>query len=319
MGEITVVGSINIDIVAFTNHYPQHGETVFGKKMMTLPGGKGANQAVASACLGKKVNMIGSIGRDLYGDNVINSLTAKGVNTSYVKRVDGSSTGCAIITVDQTAENTMLVIKGANDELTGKDIQAAFSTINNSKVLLVQMEIPEEAVIESMIQARNKGMFVVLDPAPADGITERALQYADLIVPNKQETKQLTGIDVIDLDSAHQAAEYFNQIGIKNSIIKMGDKGSLVYDNGKTEYVKAIPVTAVDTVGAGDSFAGALASALADGANLIASVNFANIVAALKVTKQGAQKVPSIDKINEFCIKRGISHYLLELPNHKLV
>ncbi|MGG3159758.1 ribokinase [Priestia megaterium] len=312
MGEITVVGSINVDIVAFTNHHPNRGETIFGEKMMTLPGGKGANQAVASASLGKKVNMIGSIGRDLYGDNVINSLTAKGVNTSYVKRVDDSSTGCAIITVDHTAENTMLVVKGANDDLTVKDIQTAFSTINNSTVLLVQMEIPEEAVIESMIQARNKGMFIVLDPAPADGITERALQYADLIVPNKQETKQLTGIDVIDLESAHQAAEYFNQIGIKNSIIKMGDKGSLVYANGKTDYVEAIPVTAVDTVGAGDSFAGALASALADGADLIEAVKFANIVAALKVTKQGAQKVPSIDLVNEFCTERGITHYLLE-------
>jgi len=312
MGEITVVGSINVDIVAFTNHYPNRGETIFGREMMTLPGGKGANQAVASARLGKKVNMIGSVGRDLYGDNVIKSLKEKGINTSYVKRVDDSSTGCAIITVDQTAENTMLVVKGANDDLTVKDIQAAFSTISNSKVLLVQMEIPEEAVIESMIQARNKGMFVVLDPAPADGNTKRVLQYADLIVPNKQETKQLTGIDVIDLDSAYQAAEYFNQIGIKNSIIKMGDKGSLVYVNGKTDYVEAISVKAVDTVGAGDSFAGALASALADGADLISAVKFANIVAALKVTKQGAQKVPSIDLVNEFCVERGITHYLLQ-------
>jgi ribokinase len=313
MGDITVVGSINVDIVAFTNHYPKRGETIFGKKMLTLPGGKGANQAITSARLGKKVHMIGSIGCDLYGDTIINSMRENRINTSYVKRVQESSTGCAIITVDHTAENTMLVVKGANDDLTAEDIQVAFSKINNSKILLVQMEIPEEAVIESMIQARQKGMFVILDPAPADGITERALQYADLIVPNKQETKQLTGIDVTDLDSAYQAAEYFGRMGIKNSIIKMGDKGSLVYENGKTEYVQAIRVTAVDTVGAGDSFAGALASALSDGADLVEAVKFATIVAALKVTKLGAQAgVPTIDQVNEFCAKRGISNYLLE-------
>ncbi|MGE8081668.1 ribokinase [Peribacillus loiseleuriae] len=313
MGEITVVGSINVDIVAFTNHYPNRGETIFGKKMVTLPGGKGANQAVASARLGKKVNMIGAIGIDLYGETMIKSMKENGLSTSYIKQVRESSTGCAIITIDHTAENTMLVVKGANDDLTANDIQDAFAKINNSKVLLVQMEIPEEAVIESMIQARNKGMFVVLDPAPADGITERALQYADLIVPNKQETKQLTGIEVSDLDSAHQAAEYFNRMGVKNSIIKMGDKGALVYESGKTEYIEAIRVTAVDTVGAGDSFAGALASALADGTDLVTAAKFANIVASLKVTKQGAQAgVPTIEKVNEFCVERGISHYLLE-------
>lgn len=311
MSEITVVGSINVDIVVFTDHHPNCGETIFGKKMVTLPGGKGANQAVTSARLGKKVHMIGSVGTDFYGETMIKSMKENGLNVSSVKRVQENSTGCAIITIDQTAENTMLVIKGANDDLTANDIQIAFSKINNSKVLLVQMEIPEDAVIEAMIQARNKGMFVVLDPAPADGITERALQYADLIVPNKQETKQLTGIDVLDLDSAHQAAEYFNRMGVKNSIIKMGDKGSLVYEGGKTEYIEAMRVAAVDTVGAGDSFAGALASALADGTDLVTAARFANIVAALKVTKQGAQAgVPTIEKVNEFCVERGVSHYL---------
>ncbi|MBD1382009.1 ribokinase [Metabacillus arenae] len=313
MGEITVVGSINVDIVSFTNQYPNRGETIFGRKMVTLPGGKGANQAVASARLGKTVNMIGSIGCDLYGDTMIRALKENHVNTSFVKQVNNTSTGCAIITVDHTAENTMLVVKGANDDLTSKDIRDAFSKINNSKVLLVQMEIPEEAVIESMIQAKNKGMLVVLDPAPADGITERALHYADLIVPNKQETKQITGIDISDLDSAFQAAEYFNQIGVKNSIIKMGEKGSLVYQSGNTEYIEAIQVKAMDTVGAGDSFAGALAFALSDGTDIAAAAKFANIVAALKVTKQGAQAgVPTIEEVNKFCEERGISHYLFE-------
>ncbi|SDM92475.1 ribokinase [Fictibacillus solisalsi] len=313
MGEITVVGSINIDIVAYTNKYPNHGDTNFGERMTTLPGGKGANQAVASAVLGKTVNMIGSIGKDLYGDNILQSLNNKGVNTTHIKRIDTSSTGCAIITVDQGAENTMLVVKGANDELSKEDIKLAFNTITDSKVLLVQMEVSEESVIEALIQGKNKGMFVILDPAPADGITKHALQYADLIVPNKQETKELTGIDVLDLPSAQQAANIFHQMGIKNSIIKMGSQGSFIFINGTTSYIEPITVNAVDTVGAGDTFAGALAFAIADGADIQEAVQFANIVAALKVTRQGAQSIPTLDEVNEFCKQKGLSHYIQEM------
>ncbi|MGG4132266.1 ribokinase [Paenibacillus illinoisensis] len=313
MGDITVVGSLNVDIVAFTNDYPKRGETHFGEKMLTLPGGKGANQAVTCARLGKKVHMIGSIGTDFYGDNMIKAMKDNGVDTSYIKRVEELSTGCAIITIDHTAENTMLVIKGANDCLTAKDIQDAFSNVHNSKILLVQMEIPEEAVIEAMVQAKHKDMFVILDPAPADGIVKHALPYADLIVPNQQETKELTGINVSDVNTAIQAAEYFSHLGVKNSIIKMGEKGSLVYENGKVEYVEAVKVKAVDTVGAGDSFAGAIGFALADGKNLVAAAKFASIVAAIKVSKQGAQSgIPNLEEVNQFCLEKGISYYLSE-------
>ncbi|MBT2725836.1 ribokinase [Bacillus sp. ISL-75] len=313
MGEITVVGSINIDLTALTNRYPNRGETIFGKRMEVLPGGKGANQATACARLGKTVNMIGSIGQDLYGDIILNSLQKDQVNTSFVKRVKESSTGCAIITIDSTAENTMLVMKGANDFLTVQDIENAFSEIEDSKVLLVQMEIPEEVVIESMKQARKKGMYVILDPAPAEGITVRALEYADLITPNRQETKQLTGIDVTDVDTAYKAAKYFDSMGVKNAIIKMADQGSLVYQNGQSDYVASFPVKAVDTVGAGDSFAGALACAIAEGQNLVSAVKFASIVGALKVTKIGAQAgIPTLEEVNKFCDERNISYYRLE-------
>ncbi|MFC3746610.1 ribokinase [Paenibacillus sp. GCM10012306] len=313
MGEITVVGSLNVDIVAFTKDYPKHGETHFGERMLTLPGGKGANQAVTSARLGKAVQMIGSIGTDFYGDSMVKAMQDNGVDTSYIRRAEEHSTGCAIITVDHTAENTMLVIKGANDCLSAKDIQDAFANIENSKILLVQMEIPEEAIIEAMVQAKKKEMFVILDPAPADGIVKHALPYADLIVPNQQETKELTGIDVTDIDSAIQAGEYFDRLGVKNSIIKMGDKGSLVYKQGKVEYVEAIKVKAIDTVGAGDSYAGAIGFALADGTNLVAAAQFASIVAAIKVSKRGAQAgIPTLDEVNQFCLEKDISYYLLD-------
>jgi ribokinase len=313
MAEITVVGSINIDMVVLTDRYPNRGETIFGKQMEILPGGKGANQATACALLGKTVHMIGSIGQDLYGDILIDSLQKNNVDTSYIKRVKESSTGCAIITIDSTAENTMLVVKGANDHLQVKDIHKAFSKINDSRVLLIQMEIPEEVVIQSMIEAKKKGMFVILDPAPAEGITVRALDYADVIIPNRQETKQLTGIDVTSVDDAYQAAKYLELMGVKKSIIKMAEKGSLIYENGKSEYIEAIPVKPLDTVGAGDSYAGALACAIADGQDLVSAVQFATIVGALKVTKLGAQVgIPTIDEVNKFCEERNLTHYQLK-------
>jgi ribokinase len=313
MGEITVVGSINIDLTALTDRYPRRGETIFGKRMEVLPGGKGANQATACARLGKSVKMIGSIGQDLYGDVVLESLKKDQVDTSFVKRMKENSTGCAIITIDNTAENTMLVMKGANDDLAVEDIENAFLEIENSKVLLVQMEIPKDVVIESMKQARKKGMFVILDPAPAEGITVLALEYADLITPNRQETKHLTGIDVTDMDSALTAAKYFDSIGVKNSIIKMADQGSLVYQNGASEFVPSISVKAVDTVGAGDSFAGALAVAIADGQDLVSAVKFASIVAAIKVTKLGAQAgIPTLSDVTKFCEDRNLSYYKLD-------
>jgi ribokinase len=313
MADVTVVGSINMDIVALTNRYPERGETIFGERMELLSGGKGANQAAACARLGKSVHMVGSIGQDPYGDILHESLTKNKVNTTFIKRVKGGSTGCAIITIDSTAENTMLVLKGANDDLTKKDILEAFSNIKDSKVLLVQMEVPEETVIEAMVEARKKGMFVVLDPAPAEGITERALQYADVIVPNLQETKQLTGIDVTSIDAAYKAAKYFELMGVKNSIIKMAEKGSLVYQNGQSEFIEPITVKALDTVGAGDSYAGALACAIADGEDLVSSARFASIVGALKVTKLGAQAgLPTIEEVNDFCEEKNISYYRLE-------
>lgn len=309
--KITVVGSINIDIVALTDHYPNRGETIFGKKMEILPGGKGANQATACAKLGKNVVMIGCVGTDVFGDRLIETLTRNGVDIRHVKRTTRHATGTALITIDATAENTMLVLKGANETLAAKDVDVCAEEISSSKVLLVQMEVPEEAVIQAMVRAREHGIPVILDPAPAEGITIRALDYADLIIPNRQETRHLTGIDVIDAESALAAARYFESMGVKKSIIKMAEKGAMVYSEGQWEHVAAIPVKPVDTVGAGDSFAGALACAIADGQDLFAAARFASIVGALKVTRLGAQEgIPTLAEVNQFCQERNLTHYL---------
>lgn len=308
---ITVVGSINLDIVALTDEYPLRGQTIFGKKIEYLSGGKGANQATAVAKLGKEVNMIGAVGKDLYGEKLINSLRESNVNTQLIKQSEMLATGTAIITIDRTAENTMLVLKGANDDLLITDIECAFNGIANSKVLLVQMEVPQDAVIRAMQLAKERGMYVILDPAPAEGITIKALDYADIITPNRQETHHLLGIDVTDVNSAVEAGKGFEKMGVKNSIIKMGDNGSVIYQAGHWEYIESIPVNAIDTVGAGDSFAGALACGISDGHDLITAAKFATVVGALKVTKLGAQEgIPTLDEVYAFSKERGLSHFL---------
>jgi ribokinase len=311
--EVTVVGSINIDIVALTERYPNRGETIFGKNIEILPGGKGANQAITCSKLGKKVVLIGCVGMDVFGDRLIETLDRNGVKTYKIKRTQQVSTGVALITIDETAENTMLVIKGANDLLGLEDIDNCMDEIRSSKVLLVQMEVPEKTVIHAMTIAKENGVSVVLDPAPAEGISLRALEFADIITPNRQETKHLTGIDATDVHSALSAARYFESIGVKHSIIKMAEKGCLVYSQGNWQHIEPVSVSPIDTVGAGDSFAGALACAIADGVDMFTAARFASIVAALKVTKWGAQEgIPTLREVNEFCRERNLTYYLIE-------
>jgi ribokinase len=307
---ITVLGSINMDVVTLIDRYPNHGETKFGKRVEMLTGGKGANQAVTCGKLGKNVALIGCVGRDQSGELLIRSIQENGVNTDFLKITDDAPTGTVIVTVDDTAENTMMVVKGANEMIRIEDVDASLELIRKSTVLLVQMEVPHEVVLYAMQQARQHGVYVILDPAPAEGLTIDMLTYADLVTPNRQETKHFTGIDVFNDDSALAAAQQLHRSGVKNCIIKMAEKGSLVYADGHCERVEGIVVKPVDTVGAGDSFAGALAVALDDGATIIDAVKFATAVSALKVTKLGAQKgIPTRDELNEFCKERNLVLY----------
>ncbi|MCC3372510.1 ribokinase [Cohnella sp. REN36] len=307
---ITVLGSMNLDVVARVERYPSHGETKLGKGVEMLAGGKGANQAIACGRLGKDVSLIGCAGRDPFGDRLIHSLQKNGVNSEFVKITERASTGTVLVTVDDTAENTMIVIKGANEMLTTQDIDACIGLIRSSSVLLVQMEVPHEVVLYAMTEARKHGVYIILDPAPAEGVTLDMLGFADLITPNKQETKHFTGIDVTDEASAAAAARQLADAGVKNSIIKMAEQGSLIYADGKCTRVKGIRVEAVDTVGAGDSFAGALAVALDDGATITEAVEFATAVSALKVTRSGAQDgIPTRDELDEFCKSRNLTLY----------
>ncbi|GGD80096.1 ribokinase [Paenibacillus nasutitermitis] len=306
---ITVVGSTMMDIVFRTEHYPQRGDTVFGQEIRYSPGGKGANQATACAKLGAETYFIGCVGDDSFGQTLFSNLQSNHVNVEHMQTVSDARTGIAQVTVDSSAENTILVVKGANDSLTIEDIQACEDTIRKSRILLVQMEIREEVTRQAMIIARKHGITVVLDPAPADGIRTASLRYADIIVPNQQEAKVLTHIDVHDVPSAIEAAIYLHEhYGIAKSIIKLGGQGSLVYQDGECEHIHVVSVRAVDTVGAGDSYAGALAFALAEGKSLTNAAKFASIVSALKVTKHGAQDgIPTMKEVKAFCLSRNLT------------
>lgn len=305
---ITVVGSINMDIVCLTEQYPRRGDTVFGTEIRYSPGGKGANQATACAKLGAETCFIGCVGHDSFGQTLLHTLQSNRVDTRYMKTVGDARTGTAHVTVDSSAENTILVIKGANDALTVEDIDFCEEIISQSSILLVQMEIREEVITRAMIAAQRHGTTVILDPAPAGGVSNAALHYADIIVPNQQEAQFLTHIEVHNIATAVEAAKYLHRhYGIGRSIIKLGRQGSLVYQDRIYEHVGAVAVHAVDTVGAGDCYAGALAYALAEGKTLTDAAKFASIVSALKVTRHGSQDgIPSMEEVAAFCRARNL-------------
>ncbi|SDY11138.1 ribokinase [Evansella caseinilytica] len=313
---ITVVGSINMDIVATTGRYPSRGETVFGDSVHFFPGGKGANQAVTCHRLGKETYFIGAVGDDIFGRSLIKSLEASGLNISYVRRLDGAATGVAMTTIDETAENTMLVVKGANDLLTAGDIEKAAEAIDNSGIVLLQMEVPQEAVMYTLKKAKAMNKWTIADPSPAEGITFAALPYCDVIIPNRQETAFLTGIDVTDVTTAGAAARQIQALGVKHVIIKMGNNGCLVRSEGREQHFPAVNVQAVDTVGAGDAFSGAVASAFADGAGLLEAAEFATIVGGLSTTKLGAQSgLPKLQEVQQFSRENKLSNFLLDEAN----
>ncbi|WP_438347923.1 ribokinase [Paenibacillus sp. FA6] len=301
--DVVVVGSINMDVIVDTPAYPAYGDTVFCNSVSMIPGGKGANQAVSVAKLGKKVCLVGAVGNDSSGNELINNLKSKGVDTSHIIQSDKDGTGTFVVIVDSTGENTMLGTKGANDSLSTADIEKVFNEID-AKILLIQMETSQESIIAAMKAAKKRNMYVILDPAPADGIFDEAFKYADLVTPNKQETKRITGIDVTDAASALEAAKKLNELGIPDVIVKMGENGSLVYQNGKATVVDAIKVKAVDTVGAGDCFAGAVANAYLDTKDLVEAVKFASVAAGIKVSRSGGQdSIPTLSEVQEYLVK----------------
>ena len=288
---ITVVGSLNTDLVIRAPHLPSPGETVTGGEFATFPGGKGANQAVAAARLGARVAMVGCVGGDDFGRRLIDGLQTDGVDVTHVRLDEGSASGTALITVGPGGQNTIVVAPGANSRLTPDDVGRAEPIIKDSTVLLLQLEVPLSSVVAASRLAAAHGVLVVLDPAPAPSqpLPADLLRLVAVINPNEIEAQALTRVTVTDERAAGSAAAHLLAQGVRAVVIKLGPRGAFVHDGGRTAMVQGIHVDAIDTTAAGDAFAGALAVGLAEGKDLIEAVHFANAAGAIKVTRRGAQ------------------------------
>ena len=273
---IAVVGSINLDLVVAVERHPAPGETVVGGDRRELPGGKGANQAVAVARLGAEVAMVGRVGADAQGTRLRDHLANEGIDVEHVVVDDDTPTGMALIAVDGAGENTIVVSPGANARVGAGDVQAARDVLAGAAVTLLQHEVPVSAVDAAIVAA---GGTVVLNPAPARALTRRV----DVLVPNRGE---LAGLTVRNGDPAELAHSFDLAAAV---VVTLGSEGVLVVDRDRTERIEAPRVNAVDTTGAGDAFCGALAQALAEGADLVEAARWAVRVAAVSVTRVGAQ------------------------------
>lgn len=288
--DVIVLGSINLDVKALVASYPRHGDTATAKSITMLPGGKGSNQAVAAAKLGGKVAMLGAVGEDGAGRQMLDNLSDWSVDTQFVMHKGNEGTGTFIVQVDQTSENTMVGTLGANDTITAAEVDTALDQME-APVLLMQLETSRESVLAALKAGRRKGMYIILDPAPADGFFPEALAYADCVTPNQQETERITGIHVTDKVEAVKAAKAIAGMGPKTVIAKLGAHGSVVLHEGEIYEIDSVKVHALDSVCAGDVFAGALAVNYAQHGDFLKAVNFANKAAAIKVSRVGNHQV----------------------------
>jgi ribokinase len=289
MDRILVIGSSNTDMVIKTDKIPSPGETILGGTFLLNPGGKGANQAVAASRLGGKVTFIAKRGNDLFGNQAIGIFMREGIDTQYVVKDPDLPSGVALITVDSTGENSIVVAPGSNGNLQKEDIPMKIFESKRYGVLLLQLEIPLETVEFAAEAAMQNGMKVILNPAPAQPLPESLLRNIWLATPNEVEAEDLTGINITDLSSADKAASFLIGLGVKNVIITLGETGAYIKSESFTGLVPGTVVNTIDTTAAGDVFNGALTVALCEGKRLKDAVIFANRAAAISVTRMGAQ------------------------------
>jgi len=310
-GRVCVVGSVNMDAVIRVPRLPRSGETILGGPFQLVPGGKGANQAVAAARLGSRVSLVARVGDDPFGAQLVAGLKSYGVDTSYLKVTPGLVTGVAVVTVEHSGHNAIAVAPGANHALSPDDIEEAQEAIITSKVLLAQLEVPLETVARAASLARARGITVILNPAPAQPLP-RELRQVSIIVPNEIEAEMLTGIGARSVSGARRAGRQLLQMGAQMVIVTLGDKGALLLQEKGSRYFPAYPVEPVDTTACGDAFCGALAASLASSYGIEEAVARANAAGALTATRAGAQpSLPSLDMLEEFLAKRGNSPSVL--------
>jgi ribokinase len=296
---IVVVGSLNMDLVMRTPRVPVGGETLNGHEFSTLPGGKGANQAVACARLGGKVSMIGQVGDDGFGKTLRDGLLADGIDVSGVRQTSAAGTGVAMILVEDVGQNRIVLAAGANGALTPAHIDALAAVIEGAAMLVVQLEVPLSVVERAIAIAHATGVAVLLNPGPAAPLPAAIWPQVDILVPNESEASLLAGVPVSDAASACAAARIFRQRGVGSVLVTLGEQGVAVVDAAGERHLPAQRVKAVDTTAAGDTFIGGLAAGLVEGLRLDDAVALGQSASALCVTRHGAQ--PSIPYRREIC------------------
>ncbi|MCX6150833.1 MAG: ribokinase [Ignavibacteriales bacterium] len=298
---ILVVGSTNMDMVVTLENFPKLGETILGKKFQTFPGGKGANQAVGVAKLGIKTYFITKMGNDAFKEKLSRGMAEDGVDINAIFVDPEESTGIAVIAVNAKGENEIMVVPGSNMKLMPEEIETKKLLFQKSRILLTQLEIPLETINKSVVLAKENEMIVILNPAPATLIPDNVLSMIDYLTPNETELEILTGQPIRDEVSIKKAAQMLLDKGVKNVIVTVGEKGAMLINQERAAIFNAKKVKAVDSTGAGDSFNAGLAYGLYHNFTLDDSIKFANVVAAISVTKMGAQSsAPTITEVMEF-------------------
>ena len=302
---IVVVGSLNMDLVIRTPRFPGPGETIIGSAFHTIPGGKGANQAVAAAKLGARVSMVGRVGDDAFGAQQLANLSQLGIDVSHIQRDPKAATGVALIVLDEQGQNSIILAPGANMRLTLADLEVAEDALASAAILVLQLEIPQEVVEQAIKVARAHGVIVLLNPAPARRLPPTLLSQVDVLIPNESETALLTGTEVDDIESSWRAAARLRAAGVGTVILTLGGRGALLLEGQKATHVPGYRVDVVDTTAAGDAFVGGFAVGLAEGQYLAEAVRFANAAGALAVTKLGAQpSLPTRSEVEAFLRNR---------------
>lgn len=317
---VLIIGSSNMDLNIYLQRFPNPGETVTGGVFKQFLGGKGANQAVASVRSGSKTIFIGKIGKDMFGNDMISQLSKEGVNLDYIIRDPHESSGVAFILIDENGENMISVAPGANFKLTSEEVRANSEIIKNAKCLIVQMEIPIEAIEEIFHIAEQGEVIKILNPAPLKPINPSILSKIDILIPNEGELLQLHSLLKLpklvgnSKEKLHQASKEISKLGIKTIITTLGKKGSTIY-NAEKDIITEVPafkIESIDTVGAGDCFNGVVASKLCKGENLLNSVKYATAAASIAITRQGAQaSMPFTNEIDDR-FKQYISNYIVK-------
>ena len=300
MKNICVIGSLNMDLVVNVDKMPKPGQTIIGSNFKEVPGGKGANQAVAMARLNGNVSMIGKVGEDGFGQTLINALKNDKVDTTYIKTTKGA-TGVALITVDNNAQNSIVVSPGANFEVKEEDIDNNIEAIKNSDIVVLQLETPLNTIKYSLKKSKELNKYTILNPAPALKLDDEIIKNVDLLTPNETELEIISGVSIETEEDIQKAAQIMIEKGVKELIVTLGSKGSLYINKEKSIFKKAYKVEAVDTTAAGDSYTAALAVALSKDKNIEEAMDFASKVGALSVLKEGAQSsLPTLEDVENF-------------------